>query len=165
MGMAETRINNHAGFIWSVADRLRGDYKRSEYGKVILPLMVLRRFDCVLEPATAAVLARAAKVRGQVDNVEPVLCAVAGQRCYNVSLPDFPRLLHDPAQVAGDLRAYVGGFRFGAREVLEKFDFDTQRSNSPTCHCRATPTAWHPIYRRLEALMLCDRARKIWDAS
>jgi len=124
--MAETRINNHAGFIWSVADLLRGDYKQSEYGKVVLPLTVLRRLDCVLEPTKAAVLARAAKLRGQVDNVEPVLCAVAGQGFYNTSPLDFPRLLDDPAQVAGNLRAYIAGFSSGAREVLEKFDFDTQ---------------------------------------
>ena len=56
------QINNHAGFIWSVADLLRGDYKQSEYGKVILPLTVLRRLDCVLEPTKAAVLARAEKL-------------------------------------------------------------------------------------------------------
>jgi type I restriction enzyme M protein len=124
--MAESRINNHAAFIWSVADLLRGDYKQSEYGKVILPLTVLRRLDCVLEPTKPAVLARAAKLRGQVDNVEPVLCAVAGQRFYNTSPLDFPRLLDDPAQVAGNLRAYIAGFSSGAREVLDKFDFDTQ---------------------------------------
>jgi len=124
--MAETRINNHAGFIWAVADLLRGDYKQSEYGKVILPLTVLRRLDCVLEPAKEAVLTRAAKLRGQVDNVEPVLCAVAGEGFYNTSPLDFPRLLDDPAQVAGNLRAYIAGFSSGAREVLDKFDFDTQ---------------------------------------
>jgi type I restriction enzyme M protein len=124
--MAETRINNHAAFIWAVADLLRGDYKQSEYGKVILPLTVLRRLDCVLEPTKAAVLARSAKLRGQVENVEPVLCTVADQRFYNVSLLDFPRLLDDPAQAAGNLRAYIAGFSSGAREVLDKFDFDTQ---------------------------------------
>ncbi len=126
IGMVESRINNHAGFIWSVADLLRGDYKQSEYGKVILPLTVLRRLDCVLEPTKKAVLARSAKLRGQVDNVEPVLCAVAGQRFYNTSPLDFPRLLDDPAQAAGNLRAYIAGFSSGAREVLDKFDFDTQ---------------------------------------
>ncbi len=124
--MAETRINNHAGFIWGVADLLRGDYKQSEYGKVILPLTVLRRLDCVLEPTKPAVLARSAKLRGQVDNVEPVLCAVAGEGFYNTSPLDFPRLLADPSQVAGNLRAYIAGFSSGAREVLDKFDFDTQ---------------------------------------
>ncbi|MHB8289430.1 MAG: type I restriction-modification system subunit M [Acidimicrobiales bacterium] len=124
--MAETKINNHAGFIWGVADLLRGDYKQSEYGKVILPLTVLRRLDCVLEPTKAAVLARAAKLRGQVDNVEPVLCTVAGEGFYNTSPLGFARLLDDPAQVAGNLRAYIAGFSSGAREVIEKFDFDTQ---------------------------------------
>ena len=124
--MVETRINTHAAFIWSVADLLRGDYKQSEYGKVILPLTVLRRLDCVLEPTKAAVLARAAKLRGQVENVEPVLCSVAGQRFYNTSPLDLPRLLDDPAQVAGNLRGYIAGFSTGAREVLDKFDFDTQ---------------------------------------
>jgi len=57
-GAANTRINNHAGLIWSIADLLRGDYKRSEYGRVILPLVVLRRLDCVLEPTKQQVLAR-----------------------------------------------------------------------------------------------------------
>ena len=122
----DTRIDNHAAFIWSVADLLRGDYKQSEYGKVILPLTVLRRLDCVLEPTKKDVLVRAAKLRGQVDNVEPVLCSVAGQSFYNTSPLDFSRLLDDPAQVAGNLRAYIAGFSSGAREVLDKFDFDTQ---------------------------------------
>jgi hypothetical protein len=124
--MVESRINNHAAFIWSVADLLRGDYKQPEYGKVILPLTVLRRLDCVLEPTKLAVLARAVKFRGQVDKVQPVLCAVAGQRLCNTSPLDFPRLLDDPAQVAGNLRAYIAGFSSGAREVLDKLDFDTQ---------------------------------------
>ena len=124
--MAESRINNHAAFIWSVADLLRGDYKQSEYGKVIRPLTVLRRLDRVLEPTKQAVLTRAAKLRGQVDNLEPVLCAVAGQRFYNTSPLDFPRLPDDPAQAVGNLRAYIAGFSSGAREVLDKFDFDTQ---------------------------------------
>ncbi len=78
--MAESRINNHAAFVWDVADLLRGDYKQSAYGKVILPFAVLCRFDCVLEPTKPAVLARATKLHGQIDNVEPVLGAAAGQR-------------------------------------------------------------------------------------
>jgi HsdM N-terminal domain len=71
--MAEATIKNHAAFIWSVADLLRGDYKQSEYGKVILPLTLLRRLDCVLEPPKAAVLERAQKLKGRIENVEPVL--------------------------------------------------------------------------------------------
>jgi type I restriction enzyme M protein len=124
--MDEAAISNHAGFIWSVADLLRGDYKQSEYGKVILPFTVLRRLDCVLEPTRAAVLERAERLRGRVENVEPVLCQVARQAFYNVSRLDFPRLLDDPAHIARHLREYIAGFSSGAREVLDKFDFDVQ---------------------------------------
>jgi type I restriction enzyme M protein len=121
------RINNHAGFIWSVADLLRGDYKQSEYGKVILPLTVLRRMDCVLERTKAAVVTRATKLKAQsIENVEPVLCAVAAQPFYNTSPLDFRLLLQDAAHVAGHLRAYIAGFSRGARDVLEKFEFDVQ---------------------------------------
>lgn len=124
--MSDSQIKNHAAFIWSVADLLRGDYKQSEYGKVILPLTVLRRLDCVLEPTKAKVLERAEKLKGRVENVEPVLENVAGQHFYNTSKMDFRRLLDDPGQIAGNLRGYVAGFSPGAREVIEKFDFDTQ---------------------------------------
>ena len=121
------RINNHAGFIWSVADLLRGDYKQSEYGKVILPLTVLRRMDCVLEPTKQAVLTRAAKLKAQaIENIEPVLCAEAKQPFYNTSPLDFHRLLQDAAHIAGNLRGYIAGFSPAARDVLEKFDFDVQ---------------------------------------
>jgi type I restriction enzyme M protein len=121
-------IDNHAGFIWSVADLLRGDYKQSEYGKVILPLTVLRRLDCVLEPTKAAVLDRAKSLRGRVENVERVLELVAGQRFYNTSSLDFRGLLSDPNQIAGNLRGYIAAFSPAGREVLEKFEFDQQIS-------------------------------------
>ena len=63
--------NNHAGLIWAIADLLRGDYKQSEYGRVILPLVLLRRLDCVLEPTKARVLARVQTLT--VQTVGPVL--------------------------------------------------------------------------------------------
>src|ERR1700756_3997976 len=77
-------IRNHAAFIWSVADLLRGDYKQSEYGKVILPLTVIRRLDCVLESTKQAVLDRHRQLAGRIENMEPVLQAVAGQQFYNI---------------------------------------------------------------------------------
>ncbi len=123
---AEQQIRNHASFIWSVADKLRGVYKQSEYGRVILPLVVLRRLDCVLEPTKADVLARATKLKGRVENVAPVLESVAGEQFYNTSPLDFRRLLDDPANVAGNLRSYIAGFSPAARDVIEKFGFDAQ---------------------------------------
>jgi len=122
----DQQIQNHASFIWSVADKLRGVYKQSEYGRVILPLVVLRRLDCVLEPTKANVLARAAKLKGRVENVAPVLESVAGEQFYNTSPLDFRRLLDDPANVAGNLRSYIAGFSPAARDVIEKFGFDAQ---------------------------------------
>jgi type I restriction enzyme M protein len=119
-------IRNHATFIWSVADLLRGDYKQSEYGKVILPLTVIRRLDCVLEPTKQAVLARHKQLAGKIQNVEPVLQAVAGQQFYNTSPLTFTKLLDDPASIADSLHLYIGGFSEAAKDVIDKFDFSIQ---------------------------------------
>jgi type I restriction enzyme M protein len=120
-------IRNHAGFIWSVADLLRGDYKQSEYGRVILPMVVLRRLDCVLEPTKAKVLERAQRFAGRVGNVDPLLRqAVGDKEFYNTSPLDLRRLLDDPSRIADNLLAYIDGFSSAARDVLEKFDFRTQ---------------------------------------
>ena len=113
--MSDQQIRNHAVFIWSVADKLRGVYKQSEYGRVILPLVVLRRLDCVLEPTKAAVLARHAALK-HVDNVAPVLESVSGQGFYNTSALDFRRLLDDPSNVAGHLREYIAAAAHGFLE-------------------------------------------------
>ena len=103
--MAESSINTHAAFIWSVADLLRGDYKQSEYGKVILPLTVLRRLDCVLEPTKPAVLARHAKIKGSVDNIEPILCAASKEQFFNTSPLDL-RKVNRP-EFPGDFFAWI----------------------------------------------------------
>ena len=125
--MSDQQIRNHAAFIWSVADKLRGVYKQSEYGRVILPLVVLRRLDCVLEPTKAAVLERHATLKGHVENVAPVLESVSDQGFYNTSALDFRRLLDDPSNVAGHLREYIAGFSPTARDVIDKFGFDGAR--------------------------------------
>jgi type I restriction enzyme M protein len=127
MALAESpTIKNHAAFIWSVADLLRGDYKQSEYGRVILPFTVLRRLDCVLEPTKAKVLDTAAKLAGKLDNADPVLRGAAGgEQFFNTSPLDLRRLLDDPATIADNLRAYIAAFSSSARDVLDHFDFDT----------------------------------------
>ena len=112
-------VKNHAGFIWSVADLLRGDYRRSEYGRVILPLTVIRRLDCVLEPTKSKVLA----VREQYGDRDTLLRSAAGVDFYNTSKLTLSRILEDPATVADQLRAYLAAFSPNARDVIEKFDF------------------------------------------
>ena len=124
--MAEARvaINNHAGLIWAIADLLRGDYKQSEYGRVILPLVLLRRLDCVLEPTKEQVLARLKTL--SVQNVDPILKAATGVEAYNTSRLTLKAILADPSQVAGNLRAWIAAFDADTRDVIEKFDFDAQ---------------------------------------
>lgn len=119
-------IRNHAAFIWGVADLLRGDYKQSDYGKVILPLTVIRRFDCVLEPTKRAVIERWGQLTGRIENYEPILQAVAGQQFFNTSPLDFRRLLDDPNNIGDNLRSYVGAFSDGAKDVIDKFSFGAQ---------------------------------------
>ncbi len=123
--MAE--LKNHASLIWSVADLLRGDYKQSEYGKVILPLTVIRRLDCVLEPTKQAVLDKHRQLSGRIENLEPVLQAAAGgEQFYNTSPLTFAKLLDDPSAIADSLSLYIGGFSPAARDVIDKFDFAIQ---------------------------------------
>ena len=104
-------IRNHAAFIWSVADLLRGDYKQSEYGRVILPLVVLRRLDCVLAPTKDKVLETATKLAGKVGNLDPLLRrAAGGEQFYNTSPLTMTRLLDDPSNIADNLHAYLRTF-------------------------------------------------------
>jgi type I restriction enzyme M protein len=119
-------LRNHAAFIWSVADLLRGDYKQSEYGRVILPLVVLRRLDCVLEPTKDKVLSTATRLAGRVGNIDPLLRQASGQQFYNVSQLTMTRLLDDPPNIADNLHEYVRGFSAGAADVLEKFELHVQ---------------------------------------
>ena len=115
-----------SSFIWSVADLLRGDYKQSEYGKVILPFTVLRRLDCVLEASKAAVLAEYAAKTAAGLNPDPFLQRKAGQIFYNTSPLDLGKLLGDPDHIRENLYAYLQGFAPAARDIFERFDFPTQ---------------------------------------
>ena len=121
------QINNHAGFIWSVADLLRGDYKQSEYGRVILPMTVIRRLDCVLEQVKLAMLEKYQQVKGKVANFGPLLDKLTDIRdLWNVSPFDLPKLLNDPDHIADNLRAYIHGFSPEIRDIIDQFDFAAQ---------------------------------------
>jgi len=115
-------------FVWQVADLLRGDYKPAEYRGVILPLLVLRRLDAVLEPTKAKVLATAVRLEGVTNNPGPLLKKASGVPFYNTSPLSFAKLLDDPNSLAGNLRSYIHAFSPDAVEVLEKYRFDEQIS-------------------------------------
>lgn len=115
-----------SSFIWSVADLLRGDYKQSEYGRVILPFTVLRRLDCVLDATKPAVQAEfEAKTKAGL-NPEPFLLRKAGQSFFNTSPLDLVKLLGDQDHIRQNLYAYVQAFSPAARDIFERFDFYTQ---------------------------------------
>src|SRR4051812_42435283 len=117
---------NLSSFIWSVADLLRGDYKQSEYGRVILPFTVLRRLDCVLEPTKEAVLAEK-KLRDKAKlNPEPFLLKKSGQLFFNTSPLDLKKLMGDQDSIAENLRSYVQGFSPAVRDIFENFEFHLQ---------------------------------------
>ncbi len=115
-----------SSFIWSVADLLRGDYKQSDYGKVILPFTVLRRLDCVLDSTKDAVLAELAARQKLGVNPEPFLRRRSGLPFFNQSPLDLKKLLGDPTNVAQNLFAYIQGFSPAVRDIFERFEFQTQ---------------------------------------
>ena len=118
-----------AGFIWSLCNLLRGPYKRNEYRKVILPLTVLRRFDCLLAPTKAQVLATHAEIKAKPETVvKSLLEKVTGRPFYNLSKLDFNKLLDDPNQLAPNLNSYINGYSKNVREIMERFEFDKQIS-------------------------------------
>ena len=125
-GNGEKRPLDYAGFIWSVADLLRGDYKPSEYGKFILPLTVLRRLDCVLAPTKERVLEQDRKLEGKLKDKDPLLNKITGVQFHNASPLDISKVLDDPQNVAEGLRRYVAGFSGEARDLFEKFGLDAQ---------------------------------------
>jgi type I restriction enzyme M protein len=122
-----TNFKDKANLIWDVADLLRGDYKQSDYGKIILPMTVLRRLDCVLQPTKQKVLEYLPKVEKLAENARDLtLNKIAGFNFHNRSQFDFVKLKADPNHVTANLRHFINGFSASAREIIEYFDFDKQ---------------------------------------
>ena len=112
-----------AAFLWSIADLLRGDFKQSQYGRIILPFTLLRRMECVLAPTKDAVLAQAREHRSKPDAVrEKLLLRAAGHQFFNASRLTLETL--SDTQTAADLMSYVQAFSKDAREIFENFEFE-----------------------------------------
>lgn len=127
MNTKSETTNNHAAFIWSVADLLRGDYKQSEYGRVILPFTVLRRLDCVIAPVKSDMLDKYDSVKDTLDNFGPVLDRLTDTRhLWNTSKYDLLKLLDDSEQIAANLRSYIAAFSPQIRDILDHFDIENQ---------------------------------------
>jgi len=112
-----------AAFLWSIADLLRGDFKQSQYGRIILPFTLLRRMECVLEPTREAVIRESYAQEGRPDLVrERLLLRASGQQFFNASKLTLGTL--SDTQTAADLMSYVQSFSKDAREIFEHFHFE-----------------------------------------
>ena len=127
--MGQDTINNHASFIWSIAELLRGDFRQSEYGKIVLPFVILRRLDCLLEKTKDAVLAEAKSLPEEMDDKMRMAIlseiADAGGQIYNQSRFTFQTLRQqDAGQLRTNLVDYLTGFSPNVRDIfIAKFKF------------------------------------------
>ena len=117
-----------ANLIWQIADLLRGPYRPPQYERVMLPMTVLRRFDCVLAPTKPEVLAaydrRGERLHG--DALDARLNRASGHRFHNHSPLDFDKLKGDPDNIAQHLVSYIQGFSANVRDIFEYFEFETE---------------------------------------
>lgn len=118
-----TNIAEKATVIWNVADMLRGPFKPHEYGLVILPMTVVKRFHDCLMPTHDAVLAQYEKVKNFAV-IDGFLTKASGYQFYNTSKFTFESLLSDPENIETNFRDYLNGFSANVQDVLSKFDFD-----------------------------------------
>ena len=118
-------VKEKADLIWAIADKLTGAYKPHEYGKVILPLTVIRRFDCVLANTKDKVL-EINKTFKLESMKEKMLCKTSGHSFYNISPFTFERLVDDPDNIATNFRSYLNGFSKNVRNIIDKFKFDNE---------------------------------------
>lgn len=121
-----SNFSQTAAYIWSLADLLRGDFKQSQYGRVILPITILRRLECVLEPTKPQVLEQAEKLKAmsnlEEDAREKFLLKAAGESFYNVSPMNLSKL--GSSDIKSNLLKYVDSFSSDAREIFEQFKFN-----------------------------------------
>jgi len=122
MGLS-SNVSDKAALIWAIADKLTGVYKPHEYGEVILPMTVIRRFDSILSDTKAAVLKKYESVK-TVPMRDVLLRKAAGRAFYNTSKYDFKKLLDDPDNIEANFRDYLNGFSENVQNIIEKFKFD-----------------------------------------
>ena len=125
MGLS-ANVNEKANLIWAIADKLTGVYKPHEYGKVILPLTVIRRFDCILVDTKEDVLEKHNSMAQNLPMREVFLKKASGYEFYNTSKYTFETLLDAPDSIEANFRNYLNGFSKNVREIIEKFKFDQE---------------------------------------
>ena len=146
--------------IWAVANKLRGPYRPPQYRKVMLPLIVLRRLDCVLEPTKDEVLKQFDNLKRRGLSNEAIQKAIAKvaskdreQPLYNISQYTFQKLLGDPNGLPKNLTAYIKGFSPKVREIFEKFDFEAEieKLDQPIAYLRSSRSSPPLIFIQIKS--------------
>lgn len=114
-------ITSEANFIWSIANKLRGSYMPDKYGDVVIPMTILRRFECALEPTKAAVLK---KHKGNPEYAAKIFCKTSGYQFYNVSDYSLAELCNDPDNIAENFKSYVLGFSSNVKDIMNELELD-----------------------------------------
>lgn len=122
----QKNVKDNATLIWNIADILRGTYKPHEYGNVIIPFTVLRRFDCVLEKTKQAVLDVDEKCKASPLIKEELLKEASGYPFYNTSNYTFKKLVSDSNNIVSNFKDYINGFSENIREILDYFELENQ---------------------------------------
>ena len=118
-----SNVSEKAALIWAIADKLTGVYKPHEYGEVILPMTVIKRFDSILADTKNAVLNKYDDVK-KLPMRDVLLRKASGHAFYNTSKYDFNKLLDDPDNIEANFRDYLNGFSENVQDIIEKFKFD-----------------------------------------
>lgn len=118
-----SNVSEKAALIWAIADKLTGVYKPHEYGEVILPMTVIKRFDSILADTKSAVLDKYESVKA-LPMRDVLLRKASGHAFYNTSKYDFDKLLDDPDNIEANFRDYLNGFSENVQDIIEKFKFE-----------------------------------------
>ena len=116
-------VSTEANFIWSIANKLRGTYQSDKYKDVIIPMVIIRRFECALAPTKADVLK---KIGDNPDYPAKAMYRVSGYRFYNTSGYDLTELVNDSEHLAANFKSYIQGFSANVQDIIRSLDFDKQ---------------------------------------
>lgn len=121
-------ITQEANFIWSIANKLRGSYMPDKYGDVVIPMTILRRFECALEATKQAVLKA---YQSNPNYPSKALCKIAGFSFYNTSEYDLKELCNDSKHIAANFKNYISGFSANVKDIFAELEMDKYNSSTP----------------------------------
>ena len=131
-------ITAEANFIWSIANKLRGSYMPDKYGDVIIPMTIIRRFECTLEDTKAAVVE---KYKQMPTYPYKAMCRISKFQFYNVSPYTLKELLNDPDHIASNFKAYIGGFSSNVQDILKELEMEQHIKKMETIYSVITAKA------------------------